>query len=197
MKFRNHLLKSRKAFTLVEVLIVIVISALLSTIVIAYSSLSKNEVSVSIEEAKISQFLLQAKTLALATYAVSSSTCGYGVSFDYSAETYSIFTYVPLNASSCPDVSNIKGILTSEMQKYTDSTWNVHLTKGVQFQENTDSASVVLFYPPDPATLISQDDSSLADKTFINKASNIYLFPVGGSSYVNHISVNLAGQITM
>jgi prepilin-type N-terminal cleavage/methylation domain-containing protein len=192
MKLHNYLLKNREAFTLVEVLIVVAISALLSTIVIAFSSLSKNEVSVSIEEAKISQFLFQAKTLAMATYAVSSSTCGYGVSFDYANNAYSIFAYVPSNATSCPSASSITNISQTNMQKYTDSTWNVHLTKGVQFKQLSDSASVILFYPPDPTTLISRDGSS-----FINKTSNVYLFPVGGSSYLNHISINSAGQITM
>lgn len=194
MKFYNHLLKNRKAFTLVEILIVIAISALLSTIVIAYSSLSKNEVSVSIEEAKISQFLFQAKTLAMATYAVSSSTCGYGVYFDYTAGTYSIFAYTP-NFSSCPDASTVSSstISTSDIQKYTDSTWNVHLTKGVQFQQNADSASIILFYPPNPTTLISLNGYSFAN----GASSSIYLFPAGNSLYVNHISVNSSGQITM
>jgi prepilin-type N-terminal cleavage/methylation domain-containing protein len=193
MKLHNYLLKNREAFTLVEILIVVTISALLSTIVIAFSSLSKNEVSVSVEEAKISQFLFQAKTLAMATYAVSSSTCGYGVSFDYANSAYSIFAYVPSNATSCPSASSITNISQTNMQKYTDSTWNVHLTKGVQFKQLSDSAIVILFYPPDPTTLISLDGSTFTPQT----SSSIYLYPTGGNSYVNHISINSAGQITM
>jgi prepilin-type N-terminal cleavage/methylation domain-containing protein len=194
MKLHNYLLKNREAFTLVEILIVVAISALLSTIVIAFSSLSKNEVSVSVEEAKISQFLFQAKTLAMATYAVSSSTCGYGVSFDYANSAYSIFAYVHSNTTSCPSASSITNISQTNMQKYTDSTWNVHLTKGVQFKQLSDSASVILFYPPDPTTLII----SLNGSTFTSQtSSSIYLYPTGGNSYVNHISINSAGQITM
>jgi len=195
MKLHNYLLKNREAFTLVEILIVVAISALLSTIVIAFSSLSKNEVSVSVEEAKISQFLFQAKTLAMATYAVSSSTCGYGVSFDYAKSAYSIFAYVPSNATSCPPASSIENtsISSDNMQKYTDSTWNVHLARGVNFLSSSNSASVILFYPPDPTTLISLDGSTFTPQT----SSSIYLYPTGGNSYVNHISINSAGQITM
>jgi prepilin-type N-terminal cleavage/methylation domain-containing protein len=193
MKLHNYLLKNREAFTLVEVLIVITISALLSTIVISFSSLSKNEVSVSVEEAKISQFLFQAKTLAMATYAVSSSTCGYGVSFNYTNSTYSIFAYTP-NTNSCPSASSIINISPANMQKYTDSTWNVHLARGVNFNSSLqDSASVILFYPPDPITLISLDGSTFTEQT----SSSVYLYPTGGSSYLNHISINSAGQVTM
>src|SRR5665213_2287500 len=92
---------SRKAFTLIELIIVVAISALLSTLAITYSSIGRNSVSLSVEASKISQFILQAKQLSIATYTSASASCGYGVAFNMAAQTYSIFAYDPVGVASC------------------------------------------------------------------------------------------------
>lgn len=188
----------RAGFTLIEVLIVIAISTMLSALVITYSSVSRNDVSVSVEAAKISQTIFQAKTLAIATYANSSSSCGYGVSFDYTAGTYSIFAYDPSGVppSPCPNDTTIESISPDEMVKYSDMTWKVPVAKGVLLKQKDDSVALVLFYPPDPKVFISRDDGSTFTDTS-NPSSNIYLAAVGNAAFTEVVSVNLAGQITL
>jgi len=207
IKRANFLFANRKAFTLIEVLIVIAISAILSTIVITYSNTSRNEISVSVEAAKISQTIFQAKTLAIATYGNSSSSCGYGVSFNYASGTYSIFAYDPSGVSSCPDSATVakRGVFPSagEMVKYSDATWNVPVARGVLLEKQNDGnmadgATLILFYPPSPATFISRDDgpSSFLFPDPPLTSSNIYLSTEGDASASEVISVNSAGQIT-
>ena len=187
--------KKLGGFTLIEVLIVIAISAMLSTIVITYSSISRNEVSVTVEAAKISQAIFQAKTLALTEYANSQHACGYGVSFNYGAGTYSIFEYDPLDAPPCPDSTAIKSISPDEMVQYNNITWNIPISKGVVFLTKTDSAALVLFYPPDPKVFISLDGTTFMDAN--NSSANIYLAANGNTAFTEVISVNSAGQITL
>ena len=194
--------KKPEGFTLIEVLIVIAVSAILSTIVITYSSTSKNKVSVSIESARISQTIFQAKTLAISTYTNSSSSCGYGVLFNYASNTYSIFTYAPISAPPCPTAASITNISSNEIKKYSNGTWNVPLLNGVSLQSNNDSIALVLFYPPDPATFISRNinPDSIGNRTFVdmtNPLSNVYIAPIGNASATQAISVNLAGQVTL
>ena len=98
--------RSRSGFTLIEVLIVIAISAMLAGIAIGYSGVGRNQTALSVEETKISQFILQARTLAIATYGNTNGVCGYGVSFNPTTQTYSLFAYVP-GLSSCPSALDI------------------------------------------------------------------------------------------
>jgi prepilin-type N-terminal cleavage/methylation domain-containing protein len=192
--------KKSKGFTLIEVLITVAISAMLSAIVITYSGIGRNEVALSVEAAKVSQFMFQARTLAVQTYKVSASTCGYGVYFDTSNSTYSIFSYDPVAVGSsegqtCPDVGTLTHVSSTEMSKYSDETWQVRLSSGVIFKPHPsaegDMATLVLFYPPDPVTFISRDGGV----TFVKSDSNVYLGTVGGED-TQAISINLAGQIS-
>ncbi len=199
---KAFLKKKVGGFTLIEVLVVVAISAVLSTIVILYSNADKNEISLSVEAVKISQTIFQAKTLAISTYANSSSSCGYGVSFDYTAGTYSIFAYNPAGAPPCPSAAGITNISLDEMKQYSDATWKVPIASGVSMKLNDDSLALVLFYPPDPTTFISRDINPDADgkRTFTDASSplsKIYLEPIGNASATEAISVNLAGQITL
>lgn len=201
-KRTSSLLAERKGFTLIEVLIVIAISALLSTIVITYSSVSKNEIAVSVEAAKISQTIFQAKTLAISTYANSSSSCGYGVSFNYASGTYSIFAYDPSGYSSCPSANTVASKIKQsgdnissfgKMVEYSDATWNVPIGSGVLLQKQLNSVILILFYPPDPTTFISRDGDYFTSAD----PSLIYLAAVGNTPDVETISVDSSGQVTL
>lgn len=184
---------SRRAFTLIEMLIVIAISAMLSAIAIGYSSVGRNEVALSVEATKISQIILQAKSLSIATYGDALGACAYGVSLNIASQTYSIFAYHPIGALSCPRVSAITGIATGDMKPYTEGTWNMPIANGVVLYSgtSTDSLSDVLFYPPDPTTLISRDGSTFLDPA---QTSKVYLEIVGGTA-TRAVSVSPAGQV--
>ena len=184
---------SLTGFTLIEVLIVVAISAMLSAIAIGYSGVQRDQTALSVEETKISQFILQARSLAIATYSNAvGSTCGYGVSFDTSG-TYSIFAYVP-GGTGCPLVSDISyntppsGIIYHE-QKYTDETWQVYPQGKITFSSSSpDTLSAVLFYPPDPDTLLFDSSGDLIPQASINV--------VGANGSTKTISINSAGQVS-
>lgn len=186
--------RSRSGFTLIEVLIVIAISAMLAGIAIGYSGVGRNQTALSVEETKISQFILQARTLAIATYGNTNGVCGYGVSFNPTTQTYSLFAYVP-GLSSCPSALDITPASVediAEQEKYTDETWQVHPESGVVLSSKSDSVATVLFYPPDPTTFLIQA-GNLA--IFTNQTSNVYLVTSDGTSYKT-ITVNSAGQVS-
>lgn len=180
-------------FTLIETLIVVAISAMLSAIAIGYSSVGRNEVSLSVESSKISQIILQAKSLSIATYGNAQGTCGFGVSFDANAQTYSIFAYHPQGAVSCPPAASITNIAPGDMAPYTDGTSNIHVANGVVLSAgaSNDGIAEVLFYPPEPQTFITRYEDS---GSFTNEDSDVYLKTVDGAAQTV-ISVSAAGQV--
>ena len=78
-------------FTLIEVLIVIAISAMLAGIAIGYSGVGRNQTALSVEETKISQFILQARTLAIATYGNTMASAAMEFCLTPPTQTYSSF----------------------------------------------------------------------------------------------------------
>ncbi len=199
----------RKGFTLLELLIVIGISAMLSAIAIVYSGLARNQVALSVETAKIAQVILRAKGLSVATYSGSSvsGACGYGALFNVASNTYSIFAYEPQNhppehmaPPPCPDdtLASTSPIYANEIAQYSPATWNVPLANGVRLTTSTagDNLSIVLFYPPNPDIFISRDGQNFLDPAVVNPVtSKVYLVTVDGSASAT-IAVNGAGQVT-
>ena len=189
---------SRKAFTLVELLVVVAISALLSTLAITYSSVGRNAVSLSVESAKIAEFILQAKQLSISTYTGASLSCGYGVVFNIAAQTYSIFAYAPSGVFSCRQLpaSSIgsRGIGSGEEQLYTPGTWRVHLSSGVVLRSPSPQVNnlvTVLFYPPAPTVFLSNDGMAFASTT---ATLTVNLVTADGKNSAV-ISVNPEGQV--
>lgn len=176
-----------RAFTLIELLIVVAISTMLSALAITYSSVGRNAVALSIEEAKLSQFILQAKALSVATYTSGSASCGYGVVINASAspQQYSIFAYSP--SGGCPNVGSITSIDASQEAEYTEGTWQIPVTNGVKI--NTSNDLVILFYPPDPVVFLSDDGSR-----FRAGSLTIPLATVDNKNSAT-ISINPEGQV--
>ncbi|HVO28703.1 MAG TPA: prepilin-type N-terminal cleavage/methylation domain-containing protein [Candidatus Paceibacterota bacterium] len=185
-------------FTLIEILVILAITAIMSTLIIVYSNVSQTSVALSVEEAKISQFILQAKSLTLATYGtVTTPACGYGVLFNTAADpqTYSIFAYVPNGTSTCPSPQSVTAInQATDVHEYTQGTWQVPLTSGISVvptAQNPDGLALVLFYPPDPTVFLSHDGATFQPPFSTDK---IYLTTTGGQAAA--ISVNSEGQVS-
>ncbi len=149
----------RAGFTLVEILIVVLISSMLMGLVIIYSGVGRDETALSVGSTAIAQSILRAKSLAISTYSRVNGqhVCAYGVSFNRVTSKYSIFGY---SQPRCPsaDVVASSGISTDDMVPYSDQTWNVTLGQGLHFAATGTSGptlDLVLFYPPDPTTLVS------------------------------------------
>jgi prepilin-type N-terminal cleavage/methylation domain-containing protein len=189
-------MRSRSGFTLVEMLVVIAISILFSTLVIVYGRGGQDTVALSVEEANLSQLILKAKGLSITTYTGAGLGCGDGVNFNFSNGTYSLFVYSPKAGNTCPSIASImaNGISSSDLQPYNSQSWQQPLAQGLVMQTSSpDTLAEVLFYPPDPITLISRDG-----KTFLNPAetSNIYLETANGNASAS-ISVSPTGQVSV
>jgi prepilin-type N-terminal cleavage/methylation domain-containing protein len=187
----------RAGFTLLEILIVIAIAAMIAAIAIIYSGAGRNQVSLSVESAKIADTILEAKHLAVATYSGGTNrVCAYGVYFNIPSSTYSLFAYNPGGGSGpCPSVAQTSSSTfnpQTDIQEYSPGTWQIHVAQGLVIQKDTNnctSAVVVLFYPPNPTTLISQDGT-----TFVNQQSYVDLASADGAA-TEVIAITPAGQV--
>jgi prepilin-type N-terminal cleavage/methylation domain-containing protein len=207
----------KKGFTLIEILIVLGITAVLSSLAIVYTHVGQNQISLSIEESKIAQLILEAKELSVATYSSNGATCAYGVAFNYASpaasSTYSLFAYNAAATSKeyggrqiCPSLASTSAAIdTKAIQIYESGSWQVHTAQGVELVNGaaSDTIQYILFYPPDPCTLISTDG-----KTFRSNCDTIFPYDDPPSSaYVylstvdrgmsRTITVNPAGQVSL
>ncbi|HUC02140.1 MAG TPA: prepilin-type N-terminal cleavage/methylation domain-containing protein [Candidatus Paceibacterota bacterium] len=198
-------MKTRKGFTLVEMLVVIAITALLSGLAIVYSHAGQDQIALSIEESKVAQLILEAKELSIATYSTNSKTCAYGVYFDLANSQYSLFAYNSAISSAqypgrfvCPTLaSTTAAVNTADVAEYAGGSWQVHTAPGVVLKNPSSPASdtikYVLFYPPDPFTLISRNGT-----TFLYPAPSSYVY-IGtvDNNLVRAITVNAEGQVSL
>lgn len=206
---------NNKGFTLIEILIVLAITAVLSGLAIVYTHVGQNQISLSIEESKVAQLILEAKELSIATYSSNSDTCAYGVAFDYTSSTYSLFAYNAAATSSeydnravCPSLASTSvAFQPAAVSEYQSGSWQVHTAQGVQLVDGgtpSDTIQYVLFYPPDPCTMIGlvngptgvlqSNCSSLAGAP--PSAAYVYLSTVDGSAS-RMVTINPAGQVSL
>jgi prepilin-type N-terminal cleavage/methylation domain-containing protein len=201
----TRVVSGESAFTLIELLIVVLISAMLSAVVITYSGVGRDEVSLSVESAAVAQTVLHAKSLAVAAYSTAAShACAFGVAFNGAANTYSVVKYdLPAGSQNCPSVASLEssGIMGSALTQYTANEWDIPLTNGVSLSVSSDatnSLTFVLFYPPDPKTLISLSECSPGVDScrynFVNTPAVVDLKTVGGTTQA--ITVDTGGQVT-
>ncbi len=203
-------MNGRRGFTIVELLVVIAIITFIVTIVIVYSGTSRNQITLSVQSAKIAGVILQAKQLAVATYSAPSSTpaCGYGVYFDIAANKYSLFVYSPQSAQKtgvCPTLATVENsstFLLNDIVPYSNGTWQIPVAQGVTMINDTTnclSASVIMFYPPQPATLMVQTVdmlSPLRRNAFeTTSTSYVNLETVDGTATEN-IEIGPTGQVS-
>lgn len=132
---------------------------MLMSIAVTYSGTERDQIALSVEETKVSQFILQARSLALATYnnSASTHTCGYGMIFNSLNNTYSIFAYTPPVTSTCPSENNLTWSSVSNVNNqssYTAATWQVVPGSNIKLTTSAGSPAIILFYPPNPDTIM-------------------------------------------
>ena len=184
-------LQEKKAFTLVEIMIVVAITAMLSSFAIGYSRISARQVTLFVEQNKIASLVLRAKSLTLSTYTQPVATCGYGVAVNYAQNQYEIFSYTPPGPVGNPQCDTIatSGIVPGQVKFFSDLT---KLNNGVQFQTPVpaDGLYYILFIPPDPTTLLSVSNGG----AITNQPAKIYLQTVDGNGKLT-VTLNTAGQV--
>ncbi|RJQ28888.1 prepilin-type N-terminal cleavage/methylation domain-containing protein [Candidatus Parcubacteria bacterium] len=141
----------RKGLTLLELLVTISLTTLLSSLVISYGHVGRQQVSLYVEASKVAQLILRAKALAVTTYNQPIVPCGYGVEVDYARGVYTLFSY---DVPNC-NVIALTGINSVNKTPLT----SVSVQAGLMLQLGLDSLRDVLFLPPNPTTLVSTDSS--------------------------------------
>ena len=171
-------MKKQSGFTLVEVLVVISITVLLSAVLIVYNRSGESQIVLLKEQAKIIGILLRAKNLALQIYSPDGGgvVCGYGVHFDVAKNEFLIFKD---SADLCSSSDNKYSGPNEDFEKHKIDSRLKFLSLEL---------ADLLFIPPDPVVAIDGD---------INKKGSfeIVIGSVDGAGE-KKIKVNNFGQIT-
>lgn len=189
MKRRNLLLASlKKGFTLLELLVVVGITALLSAILISYSSSSRQQIALYAEEARLGQTIYRAKFIALSSYVRSTGspgTCGYGVHIDYAAMSYYLFSYNKPANSGCDSINSIDTNSENIM-----STFRLNKNIKLVAPSGTPRLDDILYVPPDPKIIISSAG------TVVSNGSAAVIIQTQDNLLSAPVSVNSAGLIS-
>jgi type II secretory pathway pseudopilin PulG len=178
---------------MIELLVVLAITALLSSSVIIYGSLTRENIAIETDESQVVQLLLRAKSLSVGTYNNQTSPiCGYGVLVEVNSPNYYLVSYPKDAGGNCPDTGNYFSV--------PDLETAYKLSAGFVFDNCLDSAcpdklDYVLFVPPDPQVLVSNYGSEGLPPS--NGSGNIYLTTAEEApAYRAKISVAWGGQIS-
>ncbi|MBU6500327.1 MAG: prepilin-type N-terminal cleavage/methylation domain-containing protein [Patescibacteria group bacterium] len=193
----SKIINSRgSGFTLIELLVVVGIIAMMSSMVISYSSSSRNQLILSNEEAGLVGFIFKAKSLAITTRRNDLNVpCGYGVRMDYVSGVAHIFSY----AYGCNQIKDgyIMGtgdqysIGGKTLPRYTDVSTTA-LPSQLKFLYESSSPKppapfsvldMVFFLAPVPDTFIAVNNNSNSLFTvYKSGVGTIYLQTADGSS---------------
>lgn len=189
LKPKTYNLKPISGFTIVEILVVLAITALLSSFIITYTGTGRAQVALYVEEAKLSQTILRAKSLAISTYNTPTVPCGYGLHVDYLARTYAIFSYKP-TLSSCAAITEIDPNDIDAYQQIGDA---FPLAPELNFVSDpgTRYLDTVFFTPPNPRTYLWVEGSADAD---MSDSGKIYV-ATKNNSLKSTIEVTSSGQV--
>jgi prepilin-type N-terminal cleavage/methylation domain-containing protein len=148
---------SRRGTTLLEVLIAVAVTAILSGIVLTYGSGGRKQVNLYVETVKLSQIILRAKSQAvLIYYNPTSPTCGYGVRVNRAENAYALFRYQAAAGEDCNTITSIADANYVELERSA-------LSPGVVFSpEDTGDVRDILFVPPDPKIQLWGKDGRIA-----------------------------------
>lgn len=196
LRSKCYVPRSRFGFTLIEVLIVVAITSLLSGMVLTYSSKGRSQVALYVESAKLSQVILRAKSLAIATYGESGTPCGYGVHIDYVSRSYSLFSYNPAVSDpfACGKIDQ-GAIETGNPAFYVVKAGETYtLTQGLEYKSSVgdQSFSDILFIPPDPTTLIWRVGGATP---FPDAISSVTIIVGADTASASSVRVSPSGQV--
>lgn len=136
-----------RGFTLVEVLVVVSITALLSSVLILYSRTGERQILLFREQAKVLNLISKSKSLALQTYIDGASACGYGIHFTLPG-TLILFK------DQAPDCAASDNIYSGPDEDFS------HLILGDGIVISSADISDILFIPPDPSVKLTPDQVS-------------------------------------
>ena len=152
---------TKSAFTLIEMLVIISVTLVLSTILIGYSRESSRQLLLINSQAKLVSLISRSKSLSTATFLENSSLptgpsdpriCGYGIHLDQGAGEVFIFRDMAVNCSTSDKKFALGDAKLSGQLDIFKMDKNT-----TQFADTT--LSDVVFVPPDPTVVINGDGS--------------------------------------
>ena len=181
-KFR---INTVRGFTLIEILIVVAITSLLSAYLILYNGTNRQQVNLSVEQAKLSQVIFRAKSLAVATATGGGLVCGYGVYLDYAKSSYAIFRYTQ------PSCNSISAIDPADSAHYTQVDSATLASPLILAKIGNTNLGIVFFKPPNPNTILWDTDGVIASSGTLTAH-----LQGSDSSLIATVNVSTAGEIS-
>ncbi len=171
------MLKFRGGFSLIEMLVVMSITVLFSTILIGYARESGRQMVLISSQAKVINLISRAKSLSVATFidesglptnSAAPKICGYGVHVDNVAGQVFIFRDLAVDCSTSDNkFGSGDAMLSSNLDTFS-------VPNTIQFGVDTDLTDV-LFIPPDPIIVINTSKSLPSAKLTLQNKDNATL----------------------
>jgi len=177
-----------KGYTLIEVLVVISVMTLLTSVLILYNRTSEQHIIIFKEQAKLITLFERAKGLAISTYTKSGAPCAYGVLIDEQNNTIRIFQDLgTTDAFGIQDCTAADNVFTPDTGEDLNPPILESLDSALSFEESPEFTDLV-FIPPEPRAVITPPPSGT------NASINIILKQ--NPAVQRTITVNTFGQIT-
>lgn len=194
-------MKSKKGFTLYELLVIVGIMSILTSIVFAYTRKSEGQIALFRDRAAITAAVLRAKATAVQTFRdnpASGPVCGYGVHLE--EKKVILFRELPVASGAggtlaCGPADFYSG-RNEDIDTYTlDPRVALSLcgddgTRCAPIGTGQSAALDILFIPPEPRVLFSPNDPSWSE-------FRITPALLDGTSRTSDIVVNRAGQVAV
>jgi len=173
-------------------MVVLGVTAMLSSLILVYNSSTRETLALFTEKARIAQLILRSKSLALSTYAERETPCGYGVRFERGERRYALVAYRP---AECTDRSRVD-IDPEAYEVVQLSTFELppsleYGTRASETAEGAEDVSYILFIPPDPLVLVAREDGSIVGNGLGQVELKVRNRPTSAI-----VTINAAGQIT-
>ncbi len=180
MKRLKSIIKKDFGFTLVELLVVVSVVSIISSITLVNYRRGFVQHSLSQSNQKLLADLRKVQNMAISGVGIASDFCGYGININKSSDPYSYIIYVDKN-SDC-SISNKKYDVGDDIIE------EVNLTNKIKINFTSPSPLDILFKPPEPLTYINQSNSLGIDASIVLEAE-------GFSLPTKTITVNTSGLI--
>lgn len=175
--------KTKKGFTIVEILVTLGIMTMLSGVMLLYSRSSENFIALLRDQAKVLSIFSRSKSFSLQTYAENpgiGGVCGYGTHVDKEKNSFIFFRDLSADCALSDNVYTENSVPSEFIEKFTLSD-----SVRIRSSDSTD----VLFIPPDPSVVITQSPGQTREEM------NVVLETVSGN-LAAAIKLNKSGQIT-
>lgn len=194
MKKIANIFKFKHGFTMLELLVTISVSIMLTSMLILYSRTGEMQITLISERSKILSLITRAKSLSVQTLAEATPPCGYGVYVDVAQNQYFLFKNTASIAAGdeCSEIKkgNINPMYDpNPVGNPRDKIIETYkLSNGILFPVLAMVSKTILFIPPDPTTLLIPTNA-LSELTITIETDNAT--PTQAS-----VTINRFGQIT-